>query len=396
MTEIFSAGVQLYQLDTGGVGLAQVTLQAFEMPGVDDRGVVGVVPERREELRHHGLGHADEGVHRLLRDKHVVRCHAQLAGIEQLADHDLGHRVVEVRRARDDRRRLAAQFQGHRHQVLRRRAQYVFADAGGAREQQMVERLAAERLADLCAAQNDRYLFFGVHRTNQTGDQCRGVRIEFRRFDHHPVARRQSAGKPAEHHVAGHIPGRDDAHDSQGLVLHPGFTGPGLTLFRAHPLRQFGFGLLERGQWRQHFTAFGETGAAMAEIGGQGLDDFLLMIDQQTDRPVEQFTAFFKGIGFAGLEGRALFFQDRADVTARRTLDGVHHYLSCFCQDAATVGLQCTGSGCMVDHHCRGAATRIRWVAPRRWVQTRMPMALALLMAWVRRQAPSLTLMFLA
>ncbi|MNC46330.1 hypothetical protein D3C75_953400 [compost metagenome] len=106
------------------------------------------------------------------------------------------------------------------------------------------------------------------------------MRGEFRGLDHHPVAGGQGAGESAEDHVARDVPRGDNAHYTQGLILNPGFTGSGLTLFRTHPLGHFGLGLLEGGQRRQHFAAPGESRAAMTEVSCQGVDDFLLVADQ--------------------------------------------------------------------------------------------------------------------
>ncbi|MNR28420.1 hypothetical protein D3C85_1457440 [compost metagenome] len=54
-----------------------------------------------------------------------------------------------------DGRGLAAEFEGHRGEVLGRRTHHVFADAGGTGEQQMIERQARERYADIGFAQHN-------------------------------------------------------------------------------------------------------------------------------------------------------------------------------------------------------------------------------------------------
>ncbi|MCY1180417.1 hypothetical protein D9M73_208590 [compost metagenome] len=51
----------------------------------------------------------------------------------------------------------------------------------------------------------------------------------------------------------------------------------------------------------------------MTEIGGQRLDDGVLMVDQHADGAIDQFDALFGGPGLAGEIGGALLFQDRAD-----------------------------------------------------------------------------------
>ncbi len=50
---------------------------------------------------------------------------------------------------------IAAEFQRHRRQIVRRRVQDVAADPGGTREQQMVERQRGERLPHLRPARDE-------------------------------------------------------------------------------------------------------------------------------------------------------------------------------------------------------------------------------------------------
>ncbi|MOA14412.1 hypothetical protein D3C78_1345130 [compost metagenome] len=71
----------------------------------------------------------------------------------------------------DNGRRFSTQLQGDWHQVFGGGAQYLLADAAGAGEQQMVERQAAECLANLGTTDDHGDLIFGIGRADQPGKQ---------------------------------------------------------------------------------------------------------------------------------------------------------------------------------------------------------------------------------
>ena len=135
--------------------------KARVVPLVDDARVVGVVGERRVELPDRARHRRGELGGAGARDERVVRRDARLAGVEELADRDLRRNGFERAVGVDDHRRLAAELQRHRRQVLRRRLRDEAADRRGAGEEQMVERQFHERLADRRVAGKHRQLVLG-------------------------------------------------------------------------------------------------------------------------------------------------------------------------------------------------------------------------------------------
>ncbi|MNZ92609.1 hypothetical protein D3C78_1116370 [compost metagenome] len=109
---------------------------------IDDRGVVRVVSQRRIKPADGCAIGFDETSDAILRHQHIVRGHAGLAGVQGLAEGDALGGVLERHVAGNNGRGLAAKLQSHRGQVFRGGAHHVFADAGGAGEQQVIERQA--------------------------------------------------------------------------------------------------------------------------------------------------------------------------------------------------------------------------------------------------------------
>ncbi|MNE10509.1 hypothetical protein D3C80_1032260 [compost metagenome] len=322
--EILASRVQFNQLDTGRTRFGQVALQALIVARIDDRGVVRVVLQGREQLGDRGLGDGNELGQFFLGNEHIVRCQADLSGVVQLAGDDFAHRRGKVGGTGDNGRRLATQFQGHWHQVFGGRAHHVLTDAGSTGEQQVVEWLAAKRLADIRPTRDDRHFIFAIHGAEDSRDQRGGLRIELRDLDHHPVTRRQCAGQAVENQVAGEVPGREDAHHAQRLVLHPGFATVGMALFVTHPFGDLGLGVLHGGKRAQYIEQPREILAAMTEVGRQGRDDLLLVIDQQADGAVDQLAALFGRPGFIGQAGGTLLVQNDAHIGSTQVFIGTH------------------------------------------------------------------------
>ncbi|MNQ58458.1 hypothetical protein D3C85_726640 [compost metagenome] len=242
----------------------------------------------------------------------------------QFAGDDFADGGFQISAAGNDGRRLAAQFQRHRHQVLGGGAHDVLADAAGTGKQQVVERLAAERLADFGSTGNDRDFILGVHRAEHPREQFGGFRVVFRNLDHHPVAGSQCACQTVEDHIPRKIPGRENAHHAQRLKLHPRLATVGGSLVRLHPFGDFCLGILQRCQRPQHIEQTREIGAAVTEVRGQGFDDFALVVDQQADGAVDQFTALFRRPRLVGQTGGALFVENDADIGSTQVFIGTH------------------------------------------------------------------------
>jgi hypothetical protein len=121
-----------------------------------------------------------------------------------------------------DGRRLAAELQRHRRQVVGRGMQDVAADAGRAGEQQVVERQRGEGAADVGPAGDEGELVGGEVARADLREQRGGGGRELASLDHRPVARGQDAGERRHHQVHREVPRRDDADHALGLVFHPG------------------------------------------------------------------------------------------------------------------------------------------------------------------------------
>ncbi|MNP05081.1 hypothetical protein D3C76_970240 [compost metagenome] len=200
----------------------------------------------------------------------------------------------------------------------------MLADAAGTGEQQVVEGLLAEGVANVRATGDDRHFVFGIDFAEDPRQQRRGFRVVFRHLDHHPVTRGQGTGQSVEDHVPGEVPGRENAHHAQRLILHPGLAAVGGPLVRLHPFGNFGLGILQRCQWPQNIEHAREIGAAMTEVRRQGFDDVVLVIDQQADGPVDQFAAL---LGRPRLTGKAcgtLLVQDHANIGSLQVFVGTH------------------------------------------------------------------------
>ena len=127
-------GEQRHQLRALGLGIGDVALEAAELALVDDGGVVRVVFQLGVEALHGGTVGGDEAFQAILRHQHIVRRHAGLPGVHGLAEGDALGGVCQRHIGGNDGRRLAAQLQGHRYQVLGGGAHHMLTDAGGAGE----------------------------------------------------------------------------------------------------------------------------------------------------------------------------------------------------------------------------------------------------------------------
>jgi hypothetical protein len=85
----------------------------------------------------------------------MIGSETDLTGIRELAEQDAVERAIEVGRAADDDRALAAELEGDGHEVLRRRFHDLAADRSRSREHQVIERQPRERLRDLGSAAHD-------------------------------------------------------------------------------------------------------------------------------------------------------------------------------------------------------------------------------------------------
>ena len=110
------------------------------MAVVDDARVIGVAGERRVHRADRLAQRGDERVEPCARHQHVVGRNARLSGVEELAERDASRGLGQVAIGVDDRRRLSAELERHRCQVLGRGLRDLPADGGRPGEEQVVER----------------------------------------------------------------------------------------------------------------------------------------------------------------------------------------------------------------------------------------------------------------
>src|SRR6516225_11261589 len=119
-------------------GVLQRRLQPRESPFIDDRCVVLSV-DVREALREQPPAMADELVLAAFGKEHVVDVRTYLTGVEHLHPENAFRRRFDRKVGPDDRRCLAAEFEGDRGEVASGVGHDRATGSTGSREQQMVE-----------------------------------------------------------------------------------------------------------------------------------------------------------------------------------------------------------------------------------------------------------------
>ena len=294
--KVLALGLELDHPSALGPGVVDIAGDPVIVPLGDDRGVVGIVLDRREHGGDGGAGGVHKALHLVLRRQDVVGSQADLARIECLAVHDPGGGHLQVGRLAQDHRALAAELQGDRHQVLGRGTHDVAGDRGRPREDQVVEGQAREGLAHLRPAGDHGDLLLGEsareHRLHQFG----GGRRELRGLDHGPVAGREDAREGRKGQVDGEVPGADHPHHALGLEAHLGLgaeqaqDGRGrLALLGAHPLGEIVPGVLQRADGAGNVGEGCSLPGPGAEVGIEGLLDGLAVLAQEADAAVDAF-----------------------------------------------------------------------------------------------------------
>ncbi|MNJ50619.1 hypothetical protein D3C77_458980 [compost metagenome] len=160
--EILASGIQFDQFHPCLACFVQVAVQTIEMTCIDDRGVVLVVPECGVKCGNHFFYRRNERLLQLLGHEYIVRRQTDLTGVMQFSGHDFADRRFQIGGAGNDGGRLATQLQCHGYQIFGSGAHYVFANAAGTREHQMVKGLLCERLPDVRTAGNDCDFVLGI------------------------------------------------------------------------------------------------------------------------------------------------------------------------------------------------------------------------------------------
>ena len=165
-------------------------------------------------------------------------------------------------------------------------------------EQQVVERQAGEVSTDLRSTGDHGNLCGVEGRREDLRHDLRGCRRVLRRLDEAAVARREYPRQRRKGEVDGKVPGADDAHDPEGLVLDAGFgaeqiqrKGTGLALLRLHPALEVGLRVAQGANGPGNVREQGLVLAAMAEVLGHRCDEPLLMGLEQPDGALEAVPA---------------------------------------------------------------------------------------------------------
>ncbi len=268
-----------------GRGLGQQVADALRMRLAGHAGVFVVALHRGVELAERGLHRGGEGLDLATRHQRVVGRDADLAAVEGLAVGDAFGGRGQRPFGRDQRRRLAAQFQGHRRQVLRRRAHDVVAHRWRAGEDDVIERQLRKVLRLRHLAAEDRDLVFGKTFGQHLRQQLGRARRQLRHLDHHAVAGGQRGDQRAHRQVQREVPRADDADHALGLVVDAHAVAQeqqlGGTLARLHPAAQRMQRMVDLEHRAQHFGELGLGRRAAAEIGADCRDDLVLVALQQ-------------------------------------------------------------------------------------------------------------------
>ena len=296
--------------DGGALGarVGQHRLDALELPVADDAGEVGVaLGVAAVELLEAALDRRHERIDALARHQRVVRRDADLPAVDRLAVRDaqrrVGHRVV----ARDHRRRLAAEFQRHRGQVLRRGAHDDLADRRRAGEDDVVEGQRGEDVRVDQFLADHRHQVFAEDLAEQRLEHRVGRRRHLRHLDHHAVACGQRGDQRAHRQVDREVPRHDHADHALGLVQDLHAVAEEQQLGRAlagfHPalqVRDRVVGFEHRTQQVQHLR-FGR--GAEAEVGAHRFGQQVLValrLALQRAQPLEPLVGARVGLRQTG------------------------------------------------------------------------------------------------
>jgi hypothetical protein len=171
---------------------------------------------------------------------HVVGGEAGLAGVQELGVEDARGGLVDVEVVGDDRRRLAAELERDRRQVLGGGAHDGAAGVGRAGEDQVIVGQRRELLG--AHAGEDRDDLLGEDGPHLLGEEPAQVLRVGGHLDHHAVARGQRAGERADGEKQRVVPRRDDADDALGHRDHAVAAGGEqrrhVALLGGHPLLQ--------------------------------------------------------------------------------------------------------------------------------------------------------------
>mmetsp|Transcript_13536 Transcript_13536/g.42605 ORF Transcript_13536/g.42605 Transcript_13536/m.42605 type:complete len:312 (+) Transcript_13536:612-1547(+) len=207
-------------LEDGGESLVVALVDNVSVVGRVG-GVVAVeLGERRDNAGHQPL--------LLCRgDKHVVGSKAGLPRVEEAAPRDAARGDVDSRIARHDGRRLAAQLQRHRRQVLGSCTHHNLGDKRRTRIQNVVKHTLFEEVRRLGHRTLHDRRGVWVQVTLDETLKCLGRRWrKFRRLDDHGVTGGNGADKGYQGELQGIVPRDNVENDAERVAVHHGLVQP--------------------------------------------------------------------------------------------------------------------------------------------------------------------------
>ena len=198
------------------------------------------------------------------------------------------HHVLE-----EDVRRLAAQLQRHRNDVLGRVFHDLLTNGGRAGEGDLGDaRIGGQRLADLDARARHDVQHAGRQQVlDQFDDQQNGGRGLFGRLQHDAVARRQGRSDLPRRHQDREVPGNDLPHHAQRLMEMIGDRVV-VQLRNAAFLRADAAGEIAEVVDSQRYVGRQRLAHRLAIVPGLGLGDGLQVLFDPVGDAVQQQGAF--------------------------------------------------------------------------------------------------------
>ena len=183
--------------------------------GYDHRHLIH--PAVREERLQRRPVFAHEGVLDRRVDQQIIRLHARLPGVQDLAEGDAPRGELQIGRFVDDDGALAAKLQRDGGQVLRRGLHHDLADGDAAGKEDRVEPLGEQRTVLRAAALDGGDVARVKGLADELRDRCARGRGVGRGLDNGAVAAGDRADQRRQAQLHGVIPRRDDQRHAVGL-----------------------------------------------------------------------------------------------------------------------------------------------------------------------------------
>jgi hypothetical protein len=158
----------------------------------------------------------------LFPNQQVVRTDAGLATVELLCGRKLGRDLLYIGTLVDDDRRLAAELERNRREMLRGGRHDELADARAAREEDVIERQLEQSLCNVDTTFEQRDVAFVECFPNNLCGHGRGCRAQVRQLGDAAIAGGDGGRKWTEHETEWKIPRTEDQADAARFMDDPG------------------------------------------------------------------------------------------------------------------------------------------------------------------------------